>query len=121
MESPEDMKHIHDQERDRMSSKIAEQLEVDGWERCRTDRWRKSLGETDVNIHKDDKQAWVVTVETNGEVMRLPFSGATFGAAVAHANRIYNLTKENQDIDIEDREKEDRDERDRYETDSQRP
>ena len=89
------------QQRNRMPEHVAAQLGIDGWERMPNERWRKSIGETEVHLRADAARSWMVTVESRGEVMRIAFHGSSFGSAVAEANRCYNLTKENQDQIVE--------------------
>lgn len=100
----EDQRGHHDgqaQQRNRMPEQIAAQLKIDGWEQTQSDRWRKGIGETEIALRAESVQSWTVTVENRGEVMRIAFNGASFGAALTEANRLYNLTKANQDLENE--------------------
>lgn len=100
METPQRRQRLN--ERDVRLNLAKRDFEGQGWERVGQDQWhRRTNGSVTLSLTLDAEhnRSWRIAVlsETAGQVMNLPFRARSFGAAVAEANRCYNLAYESEE------------------------
>ena len=97
METPQRRQRLD--ERDVRLNLAKRDFEGQGWERVGQDQWRRRTNDsvTSLTLDAEHKRSWRIAVETGGEVMNLSFRSRSFGAAVAEANRCYNLAYESEE------------------------